>query len=271
MKKTTWLISEKRLRSEIKIVSTAVLFLLLSFTKENRKPFIPPGTVRITENFFADETEVSNLSWMEYVFWTKTKFGPQSKEHLASMPDTAVWLDKKYYNMPYAQYYLRHKAYKDFPVVGISHAQALAFCKWRTERVKEFCAIKHKTDPDIEYRLPTKDEWEFLSNNGSGIFPTGKNENGQMMLNCHNEDTSSFASYNDVLAPVLSYWKNYFGLVNCFGNVAEMVSENGIAKGGSWRHTLDECRAGRDIQYDKPGSWLGFRCVCIMGSKTEPQ
>ena len=50
-------------------------------------------------------------------------------------------------------------------------------------------------------------------------------------------------------------------LYNIFGNVAEMTSEKGIAKGGSFAHTLEECAADRVQKYDAPKAWLGFRCV----------
>ena len=48
------------------------------------------------------------------------------------------------------------------------------------------------------------------------------------------------------------------------GNVAEMVKEKGISKGGGWRSTLEQCRVGKDTEYTKPNAWLGFRCVCII-------
>ncbi|WP_375561983.1 formylglycine-generating enzyme family protein [Bernardetia sp. OM2101] len=53
----------------------------------------------------------------------------------------------------------------------------------------------------------------------------------------------------------------HFGLYNMFGNVAEMTSEKGIAKGGSFAHTLEECAADKVQTYDSPQAWLGFRCV----------
>jgi formylglycine-generating enzyme required for sulfatase activity len=249
----------------------SVVAVSLSFSL--KKKFIPPGTVQITETFFADETEVSNFSWMEYVSWTGKKYGNDSPEFKATLPDTTVWLDPAAYNKPYEDYYFRHPAYRDYPVAGISYEQALAYCKWRTERVKEFWYIKTKKDLDIEYRLPTKQEWELISNIGINVFNNnGKNEKGQYMLNCIHpyppEGGADIIPDNaDVTAPVYSYWKNWFGLYNTIGNVAEMTAEKGVCKGGSWRHHLEDCRAGNDITYSKPMAWLGLRCVCTVDSK----
>jgi len=254
-----------------KIIILIIVFISLSFTSTRNKKFIPPGTVQITETFFIDQTEISNFSWKEYVLWTKNFYGPKSKEYLASIPDTLVWLDNGFHNEPLSNMYYWHPAFKDYPVVGISYEQAIAFCKWRTNRVKEFYAIGHKKSLNIEYRLPTKEEWEAFSfTNGIPNFQTGKNEKGKMTLNCAPSQgdtigTAGFMSDNaDVTAPVFSYWKNAFGLYNSFGNVAEMVSEKGLCKGGSWIHQLEDCRAGKDISYTKPTAWLGFRCVCVL-------
>lgn len=251
------------------IIILLFVIISLAFNKSNFKKFIPPGTVKINDTLFADETEISNLSWLEFEYWTCTKYGKNSSEYKAVVPDTLVWRNKESFNEPYVHNYYRHKAYRDFPVVGITFEQAIAFCKWRTERVKEFYSIAFKKSLKIEYKLPSKEEWEFISNLGSGIFNNkGKNEKGLFSLNCIREDfdtlTTSQSKFNDVTAPVYSYWKNYFGLFNMIGNVAEMIDQKNICKGGSWKHHLNECRVGKDIQYTKSEAWLGFRCVCIL-------
>lgn len=245
-------------------------FLLIaacfSFYSKKKKNFNPPGTVQITETLFADETEVSNQSWGEYESWIKLKFGSNSPEYLATLPDTTVWRGTS--RNTYSGCYYRHPAFKDYPVVGISYEQVLAFCKWRTERVKEYYAIWKKQSLEIEYTLPSKSEWELISNNGLEVLSNGgKNKKGLMRLNCScaGDTLCAFWKLNEYAVdpdPVYSYWKNAFGLFNTFGNVAEMVIEKGISKGGSWRHTLEFCRVGKDISYEKPEAWLGFRCVC---------
>ncbi len=251
---------------KIVLATIALATLCLSFTKE--KPFIPPGTVQINDTLFADETEITNSAWQEYEYWTKGIYGVNSKEHLATMPDTTVWREKNSYNEPYVQYYYRHPAYKEYPVVGISYEQAVAYCKWRTDRVKAFLTLgKRYKYFDFEYRLPNKTEWEKLAEFSSHVINNnGKDDKGKYRINCAHPDTIG-TPYPDVTAPVKSYSKSLYGLYNMLGNVAEMTNEKGISKGGSWRNRLEECRVGKDQEYTKPTAWLGFRCVCVVKNK----
>jgi formylglycine-generating enzyme required for sulfatase activity len=242
------------------LVLALILLAFVSF-KPRRMRVIPPGTVPITETFYADEFEVTNRAWQEYENYMKVKFGNGSQEHIKTLPDTSVWLDPMAYSAPYHKYYYRHVAYKEFPVVGVSHEQAEAFCRWRTDRVKEYYALAHKTSINLKYRLPTREEWETLAMNGASIFKNkGKNQRSEMRLNCAVDD--SLTNAHDVTAPVKAFEKNRFGLYQMFGNLAEMISEPEVAKGGSWKHRVEICRAGLDQKYTKPESWLGFRCVC---------
>lgn len=248
----------------------AMACLCLSFSKI--KSFVPSGTVQINDTLFADEVEVSNFAWQEYESWTKTFYGINSKEHLAILPDTLVWREKLSNNEPYVLHYYRHSAYRDFPVVGISYEQAVSYCKWRTERVKTFLSTKKDfKNQNFHYRLPTKAEWEkFAESSTEFLNNGGKNSKGQRQLNCVNDDTTKLKGwphkYNDVTAPVYSYFPNSLKIYNATGNVAEMILEKGICKGGGWRNQLDECRPGKDTQYTKPNAWLGFRCVCIVNN-----
>ncbi len=189
------------------------------------------------------------------------------------LPDTLVWRSANSYNEPYVLYYYRHPAYSNYPVVGISYEQALNYCQWRTERVKEFYFIQKKyVSHNFEYKLPSIEQWESLTNNGISEFSNGgKDEKGYMKMNVKRDTQKKYEDdmvYDsggvDVTAPVNSYKPNMHKIYNLIGNVAEMVNEKGIAKGGGWINSLEECRVGKDQKYDVPNSWLGFRCVCVM-------
>jgi formylglycine-generating enzyme required for sulfatase activity len=253
-------------------ISLSIALIGLSFIKQ--KEFIPPGTVQINDTLYADETEITNSSWLEFEQWTAGFYGKNSKEYLGILPDSTVWIDKLTYNMPYVQYYYRHPAYKDYPVVGISYEQAKAFCIWRTARVKYFLSIKKEyKNQNFEYRLPNKAEWELFAAASLNVFENkGFDEKGNPKLNCIMDvdsivikgKTKAINFNSDVTAPVDSYYKNRFGLYNMIGNVSEMIEDKGICKGGAWNNRLEQMRIGNELTYIKPSATLGFRCVCIV-------
>lgn len=94
-------------------------------------------------SFYMDETEVTNQFWLEYVWWLQRVYGSNYPEIVErALPDTASWRNKLAYNEPMVNYYLRHPAYRDYPVVGVSWLQANDFCKWRSDRVNEGILIR---------------------------------------------------------------------------------------------------------------------------------
>ena len=88
-------------------------------------------------SFYMDETEVSNLDYREYLYWLRRIYPANPEKYKAALPDTLVWREKLAYNEPYVSSYLRHPAYGNYPVVGVSWKQADAYSKWRTDRVNE--------------------------------------------------------------------------------------------------------------------------------------
>lgn len=242
----------------------AVIFTLtafgLFFSGIRTKPFIPPGTVKLSETLYADKTEITNLAWIEYVVWTAGFYGKGSPQHLATLPDTLVWRNAGNYNEPYTSYYHKHLAYKDYPAVGISHEQAVAYCKWRTRMVKQQYKIRYHQELNIDYRLPTQQEWEDL--NPHLLYRSTENNTCVKRYNLHHPVCDTTNKFADILKPAVSFQANELGIYNTIGNVAEMLQEKGVCKGGSWRHTLPESLPGKTISYSKPEAWLGFRCVC---------
>lgn len=99
---------------------------------------------RVTvSSFYMDQTEISNLHWLEYLYWVKRVYGVDYPElYKKALPDTLVWRSKLAYNEPYVDYYLRHPAYRDYPVVGVNWLQATDFCSWRSDRVNEYILIR---------------------------------------------------------------------------------------------------------------------------------
>ena len=103
-------------------------------------------------SFYIDETEVSNLDYLEYLHWIKRVFGEDYPEvYQRALPDTLVWREQLAYNEPLVEMYLRHPSYHNYPVVGVSWVQATEYCKWRTDRVNERLLVEAGViawDPD---------------------------------------------------------------------------------------------------------------------------
>lgn len=103
-----------------------------------------PRTVTV-RSFYMDETEVRNLDYLEYLYWVKRVYGASYPSvYTDALPDTLVWLSPMGYNEPFMHDYLRHPAYRDYPVVGVSWLQATNYAAWRTDRVNEMILIKNK-------------------------------------------------------------------------------------------------------------------------------
>jgi len=93
------------------------------------------------QSFYMDETEVTNMMYMEYLDWLKNVFPPSEANYKniysGAVPDTLVWRNRLGFNETMVNNYLRHPAYANYPVVGVSWIQAVEFSKWRTNRVNE--------------------------------------------------------------------------------------------------------------------------------------
>ncbi len=265
--------------------TTAIISLLFLFPSIDHplnnifnEKSLPPGVALIEDNYYVDRNEVSNIDYREYQYWVSRVFGMASEEYRATLLDASVLeiefkLSKDYYSNP---------RYSEYPVVGVSWEQALAYSKWRTDRVCEMILIEHDIidrhpentaknyftyqkylngeyhdyEPVEElevaiYSLPTKREWEEI------IYPT---------FAAKTKKKTSYHTKKSKIAkgPRERGYKKLKkkSVYNLLGNVSEMVAEKGISKGGSWQHSLEECSMHNEIKYSAPANWLGFRNAC---------
>lgn len=246
----------------------------------------PPGTVQINDTLFADIQEVDNISWREYLYYLQRFDQPAIEK---ALPDTTLWGLDTSSVIQIGLYYIRHPGFNTYPVVGISYNQVVEFCKWRTKQANFGLYLKKNKIKDWEkhltdsfpilfyYRLPTVAEWELLATGEKPLdeypygFQSTSVERGNKLMHAFNcqypADNNGLTAikYNDWhTAPARSYWINEHGLYNMIGNVAEMVQEEGIAKGGSFAHQLEDCKIKNNQTYSEPQRWLGFRCVAVI-------
>ena len=110
---------------------------------------------RVTvSSFYMDETEVANIDYREYLYWLQRVHGESNPVHVRNaLPDTLVWREELSFNEPLVYNYLRHPAYDEYPVVGVSWEQASEYAVWRTDVVNEMILIeKGILNPNTEQK-----------------------------------------------------------------------------------------------------------------------
>ena len=209
-------------------------------------------------------------------------------------PDTTVWIkDFNYsYNDPMHQEYFAHKAYENYPVVGVTWNQAKAFCHWRTQTKNNFQRSRKKLGLVPSFRLPTEAEWEYAARGGLnyGKYPWGgpstTSDRGCFLANFKPVRGDYAADGALYTVEAVSFNPNEYGLYNMAGNVAEWtntaynqmsyymgstmnpnveIKENRrkIIRGGSWKDVAYFLEvSSRDWEYaDTARSYIGFRTV----------
>jgi formylglycine-generating enzyme required for sulfatase activity len=161
----------------------------------------------------------------------------------------------------------------DLPMLGVSWADALAYCRWLSEQTGE------------AYRLPTEAEWEYAARAGTDqVFAAGSTLGLDQANYLFNEIGEQVGVGHPT--PVGQYEANAFGLSDMHGNVAELVMDHWhdgyvgaptdgrawidpdqqdtglrVLRGGSWDHLprLLRCAYRDWIAWDKRQDNVGFR------------
>ncbi|MEN9303641.1 MAG: hypothetical protein RL264_2070 [Bacteroidota bacterium] len=172
-------------------------------------------------SFYMDRTEVTNLHWLEYMYWMKrVYYKTYPHVYKKCLPDTLSWRTALGYREKYVEYYLRHPSYRDYPVVGVSWLQANDFCKWRTDRVNEFILVR-------EGIL----KWHFADNSNHMNTYRGGSEMGDVgAANAPEKDYKKMVSTPQNMFSTENYLNGTYFVET------GTVDENGVAKGG---YTLD--------------------------------
>lgn len=164
-----------------------------------------------------------------------------------------------------SSYYFTHPAYSNYPVVGVSYEQALAYCDWRTNRLNEAILQKEKVDIGKTYfktndfieqdtlneyanlllppfELPSVEEWQLAA--GSNYINPDFAFKDKSLLDQEGEYLANFGRIVDennylvkdyfekepnesvYTSAVRSFPSNEYQLYDINGNVAEWTSSN---------------------------------------------
>jgi len=228
--------------------------------------------------FFIAATEVTNFQWKEFLMYLKQE--GRMEEYRDNILDTTVWRPLLAYNEPFVDYYYQNKAYSEYPAVGMTLKQAQAYANWLTE----IYALKNQS-VKIIFSVPTKKQWIRAAR---GEWQTHYPWDGKYMRNSKGAYLSNFKNYDaanihynteinkyevmsmsqcmegTITAPAESYYPNKFGIYNMSGNVAELVSDDTVAMGGSWNDTGYDVRVESEQPATQPKSTIGFRMVATI-------
>jgi len=163
------------------------------------------------------------------------------------LPDTMVGKSPKTYMEPFVELYLRHPEYKNHPVVGVTHEQAVAYCNWLTA---SYNAIPKRKYGSAHFRLPTEYEWWYAASGGLHLQslpwggPVFQDDKGKWRTNFRSisqgnierkkidgntndvfvayesgSDAEKVKGGNLTICPVRSYSPNGFDLYDMAGNI----------------------------------------------------
>ena len=170
-------------------------------------------------SFYMDQTEVSNLDYLEYIYWLNRVYGENFPLVVQkALPDTLVWRDRLAYNEPLVNTYFRHPSYHNYPVVGVTWLQANDYASWRTDRVNENQLVQEgilDLDPDQKDANNFNTD-AYLAGQYEGLVKEGKEDldpNGTGIRNVRFEDGILLPSYR---LPTEAEWE--YAALGLIGN-----------------------------------------------------
>jgi formylglycine-generating enzyme required for sulfatase activity len=235
----------------------AILTCQCTFGQLNIKD-INRSLAKINDNLYASKYEVSNQLYGAFIHSLK-KTNNKSDLAIAKI-DSLQWLSKDSYNKPYEFYYHLHPTFNDYPVVNITYDGAILFCKWLTD---EYNVSPKRRFNKVIFRLPSEKEWMTAAKGGLSSakysWEGNKVKDNKGLINCNyrrtNDDSVSYYTVS-----VKTYEPNGFGLYNLCGNVAEMIQDKSIIKGGSWLVSIENLSIDAQKPHDGTAmTSVGFR------------
>lgn len=265
--------------------------------------YAPPGTVFFSGNLFIDIIEVSNGQWQEFEIYARNDSSDRYVKAIIPASEVTKRYRPNYYRNPFlknfpvvgvnqiqAEEFCKWRTrFVNEKIRILVQNNALSInvrVKYRLPTELEWMLIAQKTDT-LKFTKPRKYQIERLieEKDLASIQNLLKDPNitlrkVKVALKNHVENDSipyykldykrpSFGTIADQLPESVFFpdrisRPSYSEPINMMGNVAEMVKEPGITKGGSWRHQLPVSFPHKKIVVNPTNfyDWVGFRCIC---------
>lgn len=260
------------------------------------------GMLKIDDTLHASQCEISNFTYDRFLLdLLKQQRYDDLNIAKHSKVDWKSLLLPQYKDLTYKEYFEHGKPDEDrFPISNISYEAAVMYCDWLTN-IYNNLHHKKKQFKKVLFRLPTEKEWEYLARkgrssdayseypwgnlpytekgeekirediitNGRGCYLANVQTNKKFDVTYPVNPNKTCPAHDGGIFPVLnhSYHPNDAGLYCMIGNVAEMTSVKGVAKGGGWNTPIEEAKISKTQKYEGPDPNVGFRVVMVVIEK----
>ena len=261
-------------------VLVALVFLGAAATKSFKFKEAPPGTLPLFDSLFIDRQPVRVVDYLEFLSAIRNSYSPLVRDSLKKFPswglntsryqellDKTRWDSLYYLRMlprtwtTYANdikkydvdYHIKNPSYYPYPVINLSYVQVVEYCRWRTDMVKLYYAMKCATEKkrrrypmNFIYRLPKRDEWDKAIGKYFGNIK---------------RDTILREDTEKLIKNLAKPYSNKKGFQYQSDNVGEMLDGFLVAVGFAWDDNL-HLGSIKYMIWEEPVDWIGFRCVC---------
>ncbi len=136
---------------ELRLFSFLFAFLCLGFSI-NKNP--KHWGILVEEGLFLDKSPINFISYKEYLFYLKN-YREDISGYWQNFPDSIQVVKRYASNEKY--YVLHNPQFIDSSIVGLSFAKAEAYCRWRTEVVRQ---SDRKSKKQVRYSLPSPEDFK---------------------------------------------------------------------------------------------------------------
>lgn len=228
-----------------------------------------PNTLPINPRICIGVSETPAYMYKDYLAWLGENEGMKSANFKAAVPDYSKWKNL-FSNLSVEKInerFINSDQLALMPIVGITKAQAEAYCKWKTEDFKAQLEQMSKREraqfpQEFKFRLPTANEWgrmRFLMQEKAMMKRLKKMANSNR--NAFKSSKSKLMRDNERITDIYTEMHEKLGFYNLFSNVSEMTSEDGQAIGGSWHKPNEKEDFKQVFEYEGAEAWLGFRII----------